>query len=142
MASTVLSCTFEGIESVAVSIEADLSKGLPAFQIVGLPEQAVRESRERVHTVLKNRGWSLPLPKILVNLAPADLKIASAEPVTWGDGSLGCPEDGMMYTQVLVDGYLVTVQAGGQTYEYHTAGLRSWVRCENGRPASNGAVGG
>ena len=74
MASTVLSCTFEGIESVAVSIEADLSKGLPAFQIVGLPEQAVRESRERVHTVLKNRGWSLPLPKILVNLAPADLK--------------------------------------------------------------------
>lgn len=71
-----------------------------------------------------------------------EMKLVSAEPTTWSDGGLGCPAPDMMYTQVLVDGYLVTVQAGGQTYEYHTAGLRSWVRCENGRPASNGAVGG
>lgn len=71
-----------------------------------------------------------------------EMKLVSAEPTTWPDGSLGCPAPDMMYTQALVDGYLITVEAGGQTYEYHTAGLRSWVRCESGRPASAGAVGG
>ena len=51
--------------------------------------------------------------------ARADIKVASAEAVTWPDGSLGCPKPGMMYTQALVAGYRIVVQAGEQTLNYH-----------------------
>jgi hypothetical protein len=52
-------------------------------------------------------------------LAPDALKVLSAEVVTWSDGSLGCPQPGMMYTQALVPGYRVRIQAGGQVLDYH-----------------------
>ena len=52
-------------------------------------------------------------------LAPDVLKVLSAEAVTWSDGSLGCPQPGMMYTQALVPGYRVRIQAGGQVLDYH-----------------------
>jgi hypothetical protein len=52
-------------------------------------------------------------------LKRADLKVLSAEAVTWSDGSLGCPQPGMMYTQALVQGYRVRIQAGGQVLDYH-----------------------
>ena len=63
-----------GIEGVGVEVEVDLSPGVPGFVIVGLPDSAVRESRERVMAALKNAGFSLPLKKITVNLAPADIR--------------------------------------------------------------------
>ncbi|HID01448.1 MAG TPA: ATP-binding protein, partial [Piscirickettsiaceae bacterium] len=62
-----------GMEAVAVSVEVHLSNGLPAFNVVGLPEGAVRESRERVRSALINSGFELPAKRITVNLAPADL---------------------------------------------------------------------
>jgi len=52
-------------------------------------------------------------------LEPDALKVLSAEVVTWSDGSLGCPQPGMMYTQALVPGYRVRIQAGGQVLDYH-----------------------
>jgi hypothetical protein len=52
-------------------------------------------------------------------LAPDALKVLSAEGVTWSDGSLGCPQPGMMYTQALVPGYRVRIQVGGQVLDYH-----------------------
>lgn len=63
-----------GIEAFTVTIEADLAAGLPAFDIVGLPDAAIKEAKERVRAALRNSGFSLPPQKIIVNLAPADIK--------------------------------------------------------------------
>jgi hypothetical protein len=53
----------------------------------------------------------------------------ASTPVTWRDGSLGCPEAGMMYTQALVPGYRVSVEAGGQHFEYHASRAGHFVLC-------------
>ena len=63
-----------GIESYGIEVEADVSTGLPAFDIVGLPDTAVKESRDRVRAALKNCGFRFPTGRITVNLAPADYK--------------------------------------------------------------------
>ncbi|GAB6098916.1 YifB family Mg chelatase-like AAA ATPase [Halanaerocella petrolearia] len=63
-----------GIEGYLVEVEIDLAKGLPAFQIVGLPDTAVRESRQRVKAAIKNSDFKFPVKRITVNLAPADIK--------------------------------------------------------------------
>ena len=63
-----------GIESYGIEVEADVSTGLPSFDIVGLPDTAVKESRDRVRAALKNCGFKFPTGRITVNLAPADYK--------------------------------------------------------------------
>ncbi len=63
-----------GIDAFQVDVEVDLSKGLPSFTIVGLPDNAVKESRERVQAAIHNTGFSLPPKKLTVNLAPAGRK--------------------------------------------------------------------
>jgi len=63
-----------GLDSFAVEVEADLSRGLPRFDIVGLPDTAVKESRERVRASIKNCGFEFPVSRITVNIAPADIK--------------------------------------------------------------------
>ena len=65
-----------GIEAVPVDVEIDIHRGLPAFSIVGLPDAAVRESRERVRAALVNSGFDFPQQRITANLAPADLRKA------------------------------------------------------------------
>jgi magnesium chelatase family protein len=65
-----------GIEAVPVDVEIDINRGLPTFSIVGLPDAAVRESRERVRAALVNSGFEFPLQRITANLAPADLRKA------------------------------------------------------------------
>lgn len=73
----VVRCTgmgLAGIESYAVTIEADFATGLPAFDVVGLPGAAVKESRDRVRSAMRNCGFEYPLGRITVNLAPADIK--------------------------------------------------------------------
>ena len=72
--SRVLSCAFQGIEAQSVEVEVSLLRGLPSFTIVGLPEAAVRESRERVESAIKSSGFEFPVKKITVNLAPADIR--------------------------------------------------------------------
>ncbi|MCB1923839.1 MAG: ATP-dependent protease, partial [Gammaproteobacteria bacterium] len=62
-----------GIDAPLVSVETPLANGLPAFNIVGLPEKAVQESRDRVRSALLNTGFEFPARRITVNLAPADL---------------------------------------------------------------------
>ena len=71
--ATTLCRAAAGIEAPAVTIECHLANGLPAFHIVGLPEKAVQESRDRVHGALINSGFEFPARRITVNLAPADL---------------------------------------------------------------------
>lgn len=63
-----------GLEAFPVEVEADLSQGLPAFELVGLPDAAVKESRDRVRSALKNCGFEFPVSRITMNLAPADKK--------------------------------------------------------------------
>jgi magnesium chelatase family protein len=71
--STVLSRAQRGVEAPQVQVETHISNGLPAFNIVGLPATAVRESRERVRSALLNSHFEWPARRLTVNLAPADL---------------------------------------------------------------------
>lgn len=66
----------------------------------------------------------------------AAVEVVQAEATTWSDGSLGCPEPGMFYTQALVDGYHVIVEAGGDEFDYRLTANGGSVLCENGRPGS------
>lgn len=74
MLSTVLSFGLVGIDGFPVTMEVNLSGGLPVFELVGLPDAAVRESRERVRAAMKNSGFGFPDDRLIVNLAPADMK--------------------------------------------------------------------
>jgi magnesium chelatase family protein len=75
MLSKILSATLIGIDAHIVEVEVDIaSRGLPHFSTVGLPDTAVKESKDRVKAALKNTGFNFPLKQITVNLAPADIK--------------------------------------------------------------------
>ncbi|MDD3265307.1 MAG: magnesium chelatase domain-containing protein, partial [Dehalococcoidales bacterium] len=74
MLARVYSCALIGLEGAIVEVEADISPGLPSFTVVGLPDAAVQEARERVRAAIRNSGFSFPSRRITVNLAPADLK--------------------------------------------------------------------
>ena len=74
MLSKVFSSAVTGIDAYVVEVEVDISQGLPSFSTVGLPEGAVRESKERVKAAIKNSGYHFPADRITVNLAPADVK--------------------------------------------------------------------
>ena len=75
MLSKVISSAVLGIDAYPVEVEVDIaSRGLPFFSTVGLPDAAVKESKERVRAALKNTGFDFPLKQVVVNLAPADIK--------------------------------------------------------------------
>jgi magnesium chelatase family protein len=74
MLSKVLTSSTYGIDAFLVEVETNVEKQIPAFTIVGLPDNAVKESRERVITAVKNSGYEFPVRRITVNLAPADIK--------------------------------------------------------------------
>jgi magnesium chelatase family protein len=114
MLARVTSCATIGIEGLFVEVEADLGVGLPTFSIVGLPDAAVRESRERVLAALRNSGFEFPARKITVNLAPAhvrkegprfDLPIAVALLLASGQIPRGQPvEEGVFVGELALDG--------------------------------------
>jgi len=74
MISKIFSSAVVGIDAYIVEVEVDISQGLPSFSTVGLPEGAVRESKERVKAAVKNSGYHFPSDRITVNLAPADIR--------------------------------------------------------------------
>ena len=74
MVSRVRSLGLLGIGGYEVTVECNLSNGLPRFEVVGLPDAAVKEARERVHAAIRNAGYSFPVSHVTVNLAPADTK--------------------------------------------------------------------
>ena len=76
MFSRIRSLGVSGVGGYEVSVEVNISSGLPAFDIVGLPDAAVKESRERVRAAIKNNGFKFPVSRMTVNLAPADKKKA------------------------------------------------------------------
>ncbi|MBI2844004.1 MAG: YifB family Mg chelatase-like AAA ATPase [Armatimonadetes bacterium] len=74
MLAQVNSSALFGIDAYIVEVEVDISSGLPRFDIVGLPDTAVQESRERVRSAIKNSGLEFPIKRITINLAPADVR--------------------------------------------------------------------
>ena len=74
MLSCVLSCGIKGIDSYIVRVEADISEGMPMFELVGYLGSEVREARERVRTALKNAGYQIPVKRVTINLSPANIR--------------------------------------------------------------------
>lgn len=74
MIAKILSSAVLGLDAYLVDVEVDMAMGLPMFTIVGLPDAAVKESKDRVRAALKNTGFNFPVKKVTVNLAPADIK--------------------------------------------------------------------
>lgn len=74
MLARVLSAALTGIDVSLVSVEVDVTAGLPAFSMVGLPDSTIRESRDRVRSAIRNAGYTFPMDRITVSLAPADLR--------------------------------------------------------------------
>jgi len=72
MLARLASASLRGLEAEAVDVEVDLSRGMPSWSLVGLPDAAVREARDRVRAALLNSNFEFPLRHITVNLAPAD----------------------------------------------------------------------
>ena len=106
MLAKVMSAAVLGIDAYPVEVEVDIaSRGLPFFSTVGLPDAAVKESKERVRAALKNTGFDFPLKQVVVNLAPADIKKeGSAFDLPIAVGMLIA--EGVL-TQEMVDGYLI-----------------------------------
>ena len=74
MLARVRSAALVGVDAVPVEVEVDVSPGLPSFMVVGLPDQAVSEARERVRAAIRNSGLPFPAARITVNLSRADLR--------------------------------------------------------------------
>lgn len=106
MISRVCAATLDGIDAIKVDVEVDISVGLPSFNIVGLPETSVKESRERVRAAIKNAGFEFTNDRITVNLAPADVRKEGASfdlPI-----ALGILVSTGTIKQAALDGHLVT----------------------------------
>ena len=115
MLARVWSAAIAGIDAIKVGVEVDVSGGLPRITVVGLPDAAVQESRERVKAALKNAGFAFPVRNIVVNLTPADLrKEGPSFDLPIGIGILAASEqvdpsllgDYLFYGEVSLDGSL------------------------------------
>ena len=118
MITQVASLTFSGIDITDVDVQVHLSPGIPAFTIVGLADKTIAESRERVKAALTSIGLALPLKKILVNLAPADLvkegshfDLAIAAAILAGMGVLPADEvkDYLIIGELSLDGSILSI---------------------------------
>jgi len=76
MLATIESATVVGVDACRVRVEIDVSRGFPHFQLVGLPDASIKESRDRVRAAMRNCGYEFPLSRITINLAPADVRKA------------------------------------------------------------------
>lgn len=74
MSINIISATHNGLDGILINVEVDLKKGLPSFNIVGLADTAIKESKERVRSAIINSGFEFPLGRITINLAPADIR--------------------------------------------------------------------
>jgi magnesium chelatase family protein len=109
MVAEVLSGAVVGVDGFGVTVEIDLAAGLPSFAIVGLPNAAVRESRERVTSAIKNSGFRFPQKRITVNLAPADVRKEGAAfdlPIALGILEAGGQADGVVSNRTIILGEL------------------------------------
>ncbi len=113
MIAKVKSAGLEGLSGFVVEVEADVSGGLPAFDIVGLPDTAVKEAKERVRAAVNNSGFQMLPKRVILNLAPADIKkegsvydlpICVAYLSATGQLNIGNPEESMFFGELSLDG--------------------------------------
>jgi magnesium chelatase family protein len=107
----VRTCALWGLETALVTVEADVANGLPHFSIVGLPDAAVSEAKERVRAAIRNSGFEFPLRRIVVNLAPAERRkegtgfdLAIALAILRASGQLKTDVDGLCVGELSLDG--------------------------------------
>lgn len=74
MSIEIISATHNGLDGMLITVEVDISKGIPNFNIVGLPDTSIKEAKERVRSAILNSGFDFPLGRITINLAPADVR--------------------------------------------------------------------
>lgn len=115
MLSVIKSMGLQGLDGYLIDVEVDVSTGMPDWQIVGLPDASVKESKERVRTAIKNTGYEFPTRRIVVNLAPAntrkegslfDLPIAIAVLMDTGQIKQQKLEDTLIIGELSLDGKL------------------------------------
>ncbi len=113
MIAKIKSAGLEGLSGFVVEVEADISGGLPAFDIVGLPDTAVKEARERVRSAVNNSGFQMLPKRVILNLAPADVKkegsvydlpICVAYLCATGQLNIGNAEESMFFGELSLDG--------------------------------------
>ena len=145
MLSKALSASIIGIEAHPVDVEVDItSRGLPHFSMVGLPDAAVKESRDRVRAALKNIGFHFPLKQITVNLAPGDLKKEGSSfdlPIAIGivaaEGVIGAELiGGYLFTgELSLDGGIKTVRGAlSMAMKTRELGLKGIILPEENAP--------
>ena len=105
------------METALVTVEADVANGLPSFQIVGLPDTAIQEARERVRAAIRNSGFEFPLRRVTVNLAPAERRkegtgfdLAIALAILRASGQLAADPSGLCLGELALDGALRPVR--------------------------------
>jgi len=103
----------QGIDAELVDVEVNISKGLPGISIVGLPDKAIEESKERVKAAMQNSGFGFPQDKVIVNLAPADIKKEGSHydlPIALGilaaNDQLTLPENALFLGELSINGNL------------------------------------
>jgi len=146
MLAKVYSAVLIGIRPYKIRVEVDIARGLPGFHIVGLPEGAVRESRERVRSAIKNSGYDFPQKRITINLAPADIKkegagldLPIAIAILCGSGILdgGHLKKAVFVGELSLDGSLQPTRGVLPI----ALGIRGWEEQELFVPAQNGMEG-
>jgi magnesium chelatase family protein len=113
----VTACALWGLETAIVTVEVDVANGLPAFVVVGLPDAAVQEARERVRAAVRNSGFEFPLRRVTVNLAPAERRkegtgfdLAIALGILRASGQLRAEVAGLCLGELALDGALRPVR--------------------------------
>ncbi len=113
MLSKITSFALNGLEGVPVDVETDINKGMVSFDLVGLPDTAVKESKERVRSAIKNSAFRFPVSKITINLAPADIKkegalfdLSLAISILKASGQLSGETDFVFLGELALDGSL------------------------------------
>ena len=143
MVSRIRTLGIRGIGGYEVSVECSMSQGLPGFDIVGLPDAAVKEARERVHAAIKNAGLKFPVCRLTVNLAPADTKKAGTMydlpillSVLTAAGLISCPpEDCAFFGELSLSGQLRPVRGAlPMALAAERAGIRQLFVPEDNAP--------
>src|SRR6266513_2719950 len=105
------SCALWGLEAALVTVEVDVANGLPQFLVVGLPDTAISEARERVRAAIRNSGFEFPLRRVVANLAPAERRkegtgfdLAIALGVLRATGQLNADTDALCLGELALDG--------------------------------------
>src|SRR5438874_475559 len=113
----VTACALWGLETAIVTVEVDVANGLPAFVVVGLPDAAVQEARERVRAAIRNSGYEFPLRRVTVNLAPAERRkegtgfdLAIALGILRASGQLAVDVAALCLGELALDGALRPVR--------------------------------